>query len=153
LFIELGRPPRAFQIRGGNIRFHHHYFFGGEAHLNFQQCVEAADQQSGAGHQHHRNRYFHDDQRAVQAPRTATGSAARDGLLQGLVQIDAGRVQRRRDAKDHRGNRGRRKRERQHPPVESDFIQPRNIGRREAHQQRRNPNGDQQAQPARSQRQ
>ena len=89
----------------------------------------------------------------MKAARAAARRAACAGLRQGLIQIDAGRVQRRCDSEKHGRNPGGRKSERQHAPVEPDFIQPRNIGRREAHQQRRNPDGDQQAERARGQRQ
>ena len=121
---------------------------GVEPGVDGGELREAADQEPGAGEQHHRERHLGHDQRAAHPRPAAIGDRATPGLLQRSGQAGRRRLERGHHPEDEAGHDRQAERERDHVAVDPHVVQPRNTGRLEPDQHVDAPDRQQQPETA-----
>ncbi len=94
-----------------------------ESGVDIEEPGEALDQESGPDQQNERHRHLGDDQRSPDP--TGRARAAPPTGLEHPIEVRAGRRDRREQPEDQPGEYGYGDREREHPPVEGDLLDPR----------------------------
>ena len=125
-----------------------HRLFGREARRHPRHLDEAANEQSGAGEQHDRERHLRHDQRGAHAVGAAARRPATAALAQRPLSRAARRLQRREQTESQAGDEGDTEGEEHDGAVQADGLEPRNVGRLSGHQRPGRPVGDHQADDA-----
>ena len=104
---------------------------GLEARIDVRHRHEAAQQQPGAGRDRDGERDFGDHECGAGAASESAPNGSAAGVLQAGLRVDRRRAHRRQHAHEEAGeDRGERRRQ-QHPPVDRDFVDARDVGRRQ----------------------
>ena len=100
-----------------------------EAHVDVENANQAADEEAGADEQHARERDFGDDQGVSHPGAPAAFSRAARGVLQGVRDRGAARLQRRHETENDAGHERDRQREAERRGVGADVTKQRDTDR------------------------
>ena len=132
--IERGRAWRLLERSHGHRRAEYEHLPGDEPHFDGGQLHEASSEQSGREHEDDRQRDLGHDEYAARPGAAGTDRRSFPTLPQAVDQLDARDLQRRCEAEDEARHQRDRQREAQNGGVDPDFVEPRQVGRRQSHE-------------------
>ncbi len=104
---------------------------GLEARIDVRHRHEAAQQQPGSGRDRDGERDFGDHECGAGAASEPAPNGSAAGVLQAGLRVDRRRAHRRQHAHEEAGEDRRERRRQQHAPVDRDFVDARDVGRRQ----------------------
>ena len=126
-FVAVGDKRRHADAEGQDRRAR-------DAEVLRLQAQQALHHQARGGHERQSQRHFGDDQQPARRSGAAGGGAATAARSNHAVQIGAQQVNRRRESGDQPGDDRDHQRKAEHAGVEGDRGEPREVGRRQRHE-------------------
>ena len=144
---ESGRLVRVLVAVPGQGQHRPKHLIRAHAEIDVPLGDKTPHQQSRTDQQRQRQRDFHHHQRVTERPAAEPAADALAAVAQRIVDVTAGRLQRRRQTKDQRRQHRHAQRERQHRQIQLDHRLGRDqVRRHRRHEQRQSARGDEDAQ-------